>query len=186
MKEDLKVLVASQNKVKQLAVEDAFGIFTKQPSLVEMSTQPIDSNVSLQPLELEETALGALNRLSAILQMTSGYDYYVAIEGGAYKVDLPKQEQWYESACAAISKNDCEPVIAYGPAYPIPSAIAKHLPEGKDLTQAMENETGIADIGNREGFNGWLTDGQLDRRTASSQAVLLALYGLVKAEKQHE
>lgn len=182
---ELKVLVASQNKVKQLAVEDAFELFAEEPKAIELANRPIDSQVADQPLELAETARGALNRLSSI-QQNSGYDYYVAIEGGAYRVDLPETEQWYESACAAVAQNDGEPSVAYGPAYPIPPAIARHLREGKDLNQAMESETGITDIGKREGFNGWLTDGHLDRRAASAQAVLLALYGLRKSENNND
>jgi non-canonical (house-cleaning) NTP pyrophosphatase len=52
--------------------------------------------------------------------------------------------------------------------------------DGQDLNEAVRRETGLPDIGKLNGFNGWLTQDQLDRRAASTQAVLLALHGLGK------
>ncbi len=181
MNTETRVLVASQNLVKAEAVKQAFATYGMQ-TIVETSPEEILSGVSDQPLSLEETALGALNRIHAI-RKHRGYDYYVSIEGGAYPLDLPHRQQWYESACAAVvDANEAEqPSIAYGPAYPIPSRLVSHLLSGKDLNQAMEHETGIHKIGSSIGFNGWLTDGKCDRKTGSSQAVLMALYGLKKS-----
>lgn len=174
----LKVLVASRNKIKKLAVEDAFRQFTKEEFEVFLSDTEIDSGVSKQPLTQKETAEGALNRLKAI-DDDGGYDYYVAIEGGVFVLDMSSGPKWFECACAAVSsKTSKQPSIAFAPAYPIPKEFVKHLKAGKDLTEAMEIVTGIPNTGAAKGFNGWLTGDKLDRRAGSALAVLLALYGL--------
>lgn len=173
----MKVLVASRNKVKGAAVHEAFARFLDETAEVILSENEVDSGVSSQPVSLAETATGALNRLSQI-RKTRGYDYYVAIEGGVYNVGMPIGMRWYESTCAAISLADSEPSVAYGPAYPIPRRFVNHLMAGKDMNEAVAIETGIEAIGRGMGFNGWLTDNQIDRQKSSAEAVLLALHGL--------
>lgn len=171
------VLVASQNVVKAQATQEALERYGNQTYSVQLHDAEINSGVRQQPLSLEETAKGAVNRLQQI-QRSSGYILYVAIEGGAYAVDTPYGKKWYESACAAVADSKGRHTIAYGPAYPIPEPLVRHLEAGKDLNEAMEIETGIVKIGSSQGFNGWLTSGKLDRKEASAQAVLLALYAL--------
>lgn len=178
----MKVLVASQNKIKAAAVHEAFARLLNEVADVHLAKGDIKSGVSDQPMSLTETATGALNRLENIVS-TPGYDYYVAIEGGVYSVDTPAGEKWYESACAAVVHEHSKPELAYGPAYPVPESFIAHLKAGKDLNEAMSVETGIQEAGKGAGFNGWLTDNRIDRQKASADAVLLALYGLRQEEK---
>lgn len=182
MNDPLRVLVASQNCVKAEAVQEGFERFWECDINVNTVSYEINSKVSDQPLSLEETALGAMNRLYAVKREV-GYDYHVSIEGGAFTVDTAFGAQWFESACAAVRTQppSSDVSLAYGPAYPIPPRLVRHLREGKDLNQAMEAETGIVEIGKSIGFNGWLTDGKLDRKSGSAQAVLMALAGLNKS-----
>lgn len=70
------------------------------------------------------------------------------------------------------------PVIAFGPAFPVPQRFIQHLLAGHDLNYAMEHETGMVEAGKGLGFNGWLTNNQINRQQASAEAVLLALHGL--------
>lgn len=174
-----QIIIASQNNIKSLAAQDAFKIFTDKEYAFVLADTEISSGVSDQPNTLSETATGALNRLSQI-RKAGGYAFYIAIEGGTYGVDTPVGTLWYESACAAVADHNASstPSVAFGPAFPVPRRIIRHVSEGLDLNQAMELETGIAEIGSSVGFNGWLTDNKLDRQAASSQAVLLALYGM--------
>lgn len=173
-----KILVASRNKIKKLAVEDAFKQYIGDDFEVFLSDKEIDSGVSKQPLTQIETADGALNRLKAI-DGSGKYDYWVAIEGGAFMIELPSGPKWFECGCAVVSsKTAKEPSIAFAPAYPIPEKFVKHLKAGKDLTEAMEIVTGIPNTGATKGFNGWLTGDKLDRRAGSALAVHLALCGL--------
>jgi inosine/xanthosine triphosphatase len=171
-----RVLVASKNKIKGLAAEDAFRIFLNDALEIHLSTKEIDSGVPNQPISLEQSAEGSLNRLQAITG-EPGYDYYVAIEGGMFKVETPDGTKWFEAACAAVGANN-KRCIAYGPGYPVPERFAAHIVNGKDLNEAMEYEIGVKEIGSSGGFNGWLTEENLDRQKGSAQAVILALYGL--------
>lgn len=177
----IQVLVASQNPVKADAVLEAFEKYFGETVSVALASSHVDSGVGAQPLTLIETALGALNRLAAI-SGTKGYDYYIAIEGGMYCLVLPAGERWFESACAAVQEPGSQPQVAYGPAYPVPNRFVQHIVAGKDLTQAVEAETGIKDIGKGAGFNGWLTKNTLTRKDSSAQAVLLAIAGLEHAD----
>lgn len=180
----MKVFVASCKKVKAAAAHEASARFFNEVADITLSKVEIDSGVGNQPSSLEETARGALNRLKAI-QTVPDFDYYVAIEGGVYCINTDLGECWYESACAAVAAKDMPPIIAYGPAYPVPSRFVHHIKKGKDLNDAMAIETGIQEAGKGAGFNGWLTDNQIDRQKASAEAVLLALHGL-KHEKIHD
>lgn len=177
-----RVLVASRNHIKALATQDALHIFSNETYVVKLAETEIASRVSAQPMSLEETTRGALQRLEQIRKIP-GFVLYIAIEGGAYNIKPgANKERWYESACAAVADNrGGYPSVAYGPSYPIPPKIAEHLVQGKDLNEAMEEEIGVPEIGKAEGFNGWLTEGKLDRRAGSAQAVLLALYGLKRS-----
>ncbi len=173
----MEVLVASQNPIKAVAVHEAFARFFNEAANVHLAKISIESGVRDQPLSQEESARGALNRLDGILH-ASGIDYYVSIEGGVYPVSIDGKEYWYESACAAVCTDESDPEIAYGAAYPVPKRFIPHLQAGKDLNQIMEIETGVREAGKGMGFNGWLTNNQLDRQRASAEAVLLALHGL--------
>ena len=181
-KKMIKILVASRNPVKELATREAMQMLLgNNDFIVMLSDTEIDSGVSAQPLSQAETAKGAITRLQAI-NKTAGFDYFIAIEGGIFSLDVENgSTTWFECACAAVStKGSPKPAIAFAPAYPIPQAFIPHLKAGKDLTEVMNIVTGLSDIGKANGFNGWLTGDQLDRKEGSALAVLLALHGLNK------
>jgi inosine/xanthosine triphosphatase len=178
------VLVASQNQIKADATASAFERFLGEKPEIYLSDKEVPSGVPDQPMTQEQAVLGALNRL-LLVRNEPDFDYFVAIEGGIYCVRPDGDALWYESACAATMTPNSKPSVAFGPAYPIPSRFVGALLNGKDLNQVMEAETGIKEAGRGAGFNGWLTDGQIDRQTASAEAVLLSLYGL-KHQDHHE
>jgi len=180
----MKVVVASENTVKREAARRAF---TTQFPGEEISfiTTSAPSGVGDQPMNPEETALGAYTRAKNG-QMT-GAKFSVGIEGGLCFIVLNGQEHAYEQTWACVL--DCETgiyEIGSGPAYPIPSNVLAHMRSGKNLSQAMDIEYGIVDIGKNEGYNGWLSNNVLNRIEASKIAVLLALCGLTKEGYQND
>ncbi|MDB5185836.1 MAG: hypothetical protein JWL85_359 [Candidatus Saccharibacteria bacterium] len=178
-----KALVASKNSVKVLAAEDALKIFCGETVMIEGSSLDIDTGVRDQPVSLIETTTGALNRLEAIKSIP-GYDFYIAIEAGAYQVETPLGTMWYACACAAVVDDSAStPSLAFGPGAPLPYNLVRHLEEGKDLNDAMAIETGHQDTGKSGGFYSWFTDGNITRRSSSAEAVLVALYGLKRGGK---
>lgn len=175
----LTVLVASQNKVKRLAVQHAFENSFHHTVSVASHTAHINSGVMRQPLSTSESAKGALNRLKEVMNIP-GFDYYVAIESGVHSVETPIGTKWFESACAAVA-HDSSSSIAYGPSVPMPDTFIQGIEAGDDLSTIMEKQAGIKNAGEKMGFTGWLTDNLLSRQDASALAVLLAIKGL-----QHE
>lgn len=173
-------LVASKNAVKHAAVHDAFETFGLRGITVSGPTRSIESGVRDQPLTLEEAMNGATNRLDAI-RTDDSHDYYVAIESGVHRVE----GHWFESTCIALAgaDRDTAPHIAYTPSFPVPPMLAAHLEKDEDLNQAMKAETGIIEAGQKGGFDGWLTDGAIDRKAATSIAVRIALHSLHKERK---
>jgi len=76
-----RVVVASHNPIKALAVEQAFRCMF--PALdVEVRPVSVESGVSDQPDQSDETRLGALNRARAARVAMPNADYWVGIEGG--------------------------------------------------------------------------------------------------------
>lgn len=178
-----KVLVASRKEVKRLAVQQAFETYDNSNLVIELASDPVSSDVSDQPTTQEETARGARNRLAAIRKTSPDYDYWVAIEGGCYRLNIDGKSQWYDVTCAAVADDTAgEPIVGFGPSFPLPPNMAPHIEAGKTLNEAVEAVTGIPEIGNGQGFNGWFTNDQIDRQAGSSLAVLVALHGLEKAQ----
>ncbi len=169
--------------MKLEAAQNAFVMqFPKEEIL--FHTMSVPSGVSDQPMSPEETALGAYNRAKNCQK--EGVRFSVGIEGGLNFVALNGQEHAYEQTWACVlDRVTGEYEIGSGPAYPIPPNLLAHLRDGKTLNDAMEIEYNLKDIGKKEGYNGWLSNNQLDRVESSKIAVYLALCGLMKEEYQH-
>jgi inosine/xanthosine triphosphatase len=76
----IRILVASQNPVKIEAVKD--GLKPLLNDEIEITGVSIPSGVSDQPMSEAETLKGASNRVMKAINLHSGYDYYVGLEGG--------------------------------------------------------------------------------------------------------
>jgi inosine/xanthosine triphosphatase len=76
----IRILVASQNPVKIEAVKD--GLKPLLNDEIEITGVSIPSGVSDQPMSEAETLKGASNRVMKSINLHSGYDYYVGLEGG--------------------------------------------------------------------------------------------------------
>ena len=74
------ILVASKNPVKIEAVKD--GLKPLLNDEFEITGVSVPSGVSDQPMSETETLKGASNRVMKLINLHSGYDYYVGLEGG--------------------------------------------------------------------------------------------------------
>lgn len=179
----MEVVVTSENTVKLEAAQQAFDMLFPKAD-ISYITVSVPSGVSEQPMDAEETALGAYNR--AHNAQSNGAKFSVGIEGGLCFTKVNGQEHAYEQTWACVL--DCETGVyelGSGPAYPIPPNVIAHIRAGKNLSEAMALEYDTEDIGKKEGYNGWLSNNLLDRVEASKIAVLLALSGLMKEEYQN-
>lgn len=174
----MKVAVASKNPVKLAAVKQAFREYFPTKD-IEIVATAVNSGVSDQPMSAKETTMGACIRAQNILD--DGADIAIGIEGGLNTMKLNGEEYAFEQtwACVLDRKTGLSE-IGSGPAYPLPHNVIALIKQGKTLTDAMASEYGTIDLGKKEGYNGWLSDGKLDRITSSKIAVFLALCALYK------
>lgn len=164
----MKLLIASTNPVKLQAPEEAFSQFFNTEVVVEGLS--VDSGVSDQPMSSQETYQGALNRLKAIREK-SGYDYYVAIEGG-----VEDTEHGMESM-AWILIADAHGKIGKGKTgtFILPELVAHKLRAGVELGPAMDELHNMENIKQKQGTIGILTDGHITRTSLYTHAIILAL-----------
>jgi inosine/xanthosine triphosphatase len=174
----MRVIVASKNPVKLGSSDKAFNrIFPKEQ--IEFITVETDSGVSEQPLKIEEARQGAINRAKNASQPDA--DYSVGIEGGLSFYEEEGEERGFEISWACVY--DCktgEWDIGSAPGFPVFRHVLKHVHEGKALSEAMEAEYGITNIGQQQGYIGWLTDNRITRESSNIDAVDLALSSLLK------
>lgn len=177
----MKIIVGSKNPVKLEATRRAFALYFGNATKIEVVGVSADSNVSEQPMDVHETAQGAMNRAQNICKTNPDVDYAIGIEGGLSFVTVNNIDYAFEQTWGAIV--DCKTEnseLGSGPAYPLPHKIVKLIKSGRTLTDAMADEYGTVDLGKNDGYNGWLSGNHIDRTEASKIAVFLALCALMK------
>lgn len=178
----MKVAVTSKNPVKLVAAKRAFQEYFSDDT-IEFITVSGESSVSEQPMSAEETATGAWWRTHNARNTDA--DFIVGIEGGLSFITIDDQEHAFEQtwACVLDPKTGISE-LSSGPAYPVPPNVITLIRSGKNLTDAMGTVYGTKELGQNDGYNGWLSGNKLDRTEASRIPVLLALCGLMKEEYQ--
>lgn len=162
------VKVGSQNPVKVQATRN---ILTKLYNDVNVFSVHVHSGVPDQPIGLEQTIEGAVNR--AKRAYSPDCDLGVGIESGLLEtphtitgyVDL----QW----CAIYDGDKTTMGVSAGFEYP-PSVVEEVL-NGKEVGDVMDELTGVEDLGEKMGAVSYLSRGMLDRTGNTEQCVLMAM-----------
>lgn len=164
----MMVKVGSHNPVKVQATRN---VLEKIYGDLEVYPAEVDSGVPDQPIGLNQTIEGAINRAKeAYLQEC---DLGVGIESGLLKtphtitgyVDL----QW----CAVYDGEKVTLGVSAGFEYP-PSVVEEVL-NGKEVGDVMDQLTGVDDLGEKMGAVSYLSRGMLDRTGNTEQCVLMAM-----------
>ena len=169
------VIVGSRNPAKVRAVESAFAHFFRALKVKGIETQ---SGVKAQPLTLEETVRGAVNRAKAAWAKESGKcDYSVGIEAGLFKV--PQTKTGYMDA-AAVAIFDGKLVhLGLTPAFEYPKKVVeKILHEGKEVSDVFLEEW-KEDLRDELGGVGRLTKGKVPRHLLHEMGLFMALAPIV-------
>lgn len=158
----MKFIVTSQNRKKVEAVEKVLlSIFgTHDDFVVEGYNAP--SGVSDQPLTLEETKRGAINR---IFNCPCQAEFYVSIESGVER----EFDTFYSFTFAAVCDATQEPrVFGFGTStrFPVPDYVAAGLEAGKTLGEINHSSEGL--IAN-------VTNNKMKRTDLIAEAVAVAL-----------
>jgi inosine/xanthosine triphosphatase len=164
----MKIVVASKNPVKLKATQN---ILKKIYPAVEVEDRDVDSGVPDQPIGLEVTVQGAINR--ARNAFSPYFDLSVGIESGLLEVphsitgylDL----QW----CAIYDGEKITLGVSAGFEYP-PMVIEQVL-DGREVGDVMDQVTGVDKLGQKTGAVSHLTQGMLDRTGNTEQCVLMAM-----------
>ncbi|GAB55395.1 hypothetical protein GPUN_1271 [Glaciecola punicea ACAM 611] len=170
----LIVAVASANPVKINAAKEAFSLVFNRS--VELITIDVDSGVSNQPMNFEETHLGANNRVDRAIESQQA-DYYIAFEGGVDVFsDGPKT---FAVICISNGKDR---VFGQSATLPLPMRVYENLQNGIELGCAMDELFNTVNIKQKGGAIGQLTDGLETRMSIYKSATILALSRFVNAD----
>jgi len=170
------IKVGSKNQAKVSAVAE---LLREYPHLSHADVAGVasSSDISDQPLSLEETVRGAMNRArNCFLEC----NYSVGIESGLMTV--PGSKSGYMDVCVAAIYDGKEFHLGLSSAWEFPDTKVMDLivKGGLDMSQAI-NKAGMtnnAKIGAAEGAIGILTKGRIDRKEYTKQALRVALIHL--------
>ena len=161
------IAVASLNPVKANAAKQAFSMVLDKP--VEITPLSVESGVADQPMNYEETRLGAQTRVENLLQLTKA-NYYIAYEGGVDVFeDGPKT-----FAVLCISDGQ-DTIFGQTATLPIPLSVYEQLLAGEELGTAMDELFNTVNIKQKGGAIGQLTKGIETRQSIYQSATILAL-----------
>ncbi len=162
------IAVGSTNKTK---IDPVKKIFRKHFPNAKVVGVSVPSGVSDQPKSNEEMYQGALNRAKGALKQTPDAEYGVGVEGGVHKYSFG----WFEYQMIVIVDRKGDIGIGTSSGLMFSQKIMDHLEKGKDLNQAVEELTGIKNIGHQKGLFGLISHDVVTRGKAIEHGVALAL-----------
>lgn len=169
----MKICLGSKNPVKLKALEQIINEFLDYKTKI--TTMDVDSMVSDQPISLEETIKGAVNR-SKNAYCAGDFELGAGIESGVFKD--PTQEGVYYNTTICALYNGSKLFKGIGPAFTLPKKIGDYLIlEKMELDDAVK-KTGLTDnkrIGYSQGLIGLLSNGIIDRMRYTKPAVAMAV-----------
>ncbi|MCU4750793.1 inosine/xanthosine triphosphatase [Halobacteria archaeon AArc-curdl1] len=167
----MKFVVGSQNPVKAAAVETALERY--QPTVRPVA---VDSGVSEQPSDVDETITGAKTRAKRALAAADG-EYGVGLEGGVARFN----DELYLIMWAAVTDGE-RICCGSGPSLRLPDVVSAQLEAGRELGPVVDDLLGTDDIARAGGAAGAFTNGLIDREEALAGAVACAFGPFVTSE----
>jgi inosine/xanthosine triphosphatase len=169
------IAIGSTNPIKVQAVEETlndYPIFTG----AQFFPFSVPSNVSEQPLTLEEIITGAKNRARKAFELCKSCDYAFGLESGLFEAKGTMTGYLEACICCIYDGNKDHCGLSCG--FELPPFILKHVLEhDMDLNQAC-NEAGVtknAKLGSSEGLVGILTNGRVVRKAYTKQCIVTAM-----------
>lgn len=172
----VRVLIASINPVKIRATREAFSSFYNNLDFSHIEINGTGPNLYYskpQPLGEEETFKASRWRVKYAQRHHPGFDFYVGIEGG---VVLTPQNQPRIIAYSSIGNHEIIETIR-GCEIPLPHRWYKRLTDSPqlELGDLAAGVSGIANIKQKEGAVGFMTQNIVKRFDILKQSVIVAL-----------
>ncbi|TSC76887.1 MAG: NTPase [Parcubacteria group bacterium Gr01-1014_31] len=165
----MRVIVGSNNPVKQAAVQDAFNkVWPDEVVRVECAAAP--SGVADQPMSSDESIRGALARANFALRQHDA-DFGVGLEGGVQSIGT----RWFSMGWAVVVDRNGRLGVGSSFQVPLPPAIVARLQRGDELGAVDDELFGMTNSKQQQGYFGLITNGRLTRTVGYRDAVIAAL-----------
>lgn len=171
----MKVIVGSQNRVKVEAVQQTLKDYSLFKEAV-VSSIEVSSDVSDQPMSLEEIIKGAKTRAFKAFTAISDANYSLGIESGLF--EALGTETGYLEACITAIYDGKKYHIGLSCGFEVPPKILETVLEAKKDLSGACHHVGITSnpkLGASEGLIGILTGGRINRKEYTSQSIIMAL-----------
>lgn len=178
-KETVRILVGSTNPVKRAAAVAAFSKAYANHN-IECEVISVPSGVADQPMNEDDTKLGAQNRTlqCAKADHEQHFDFYVAMEGGVENFS----EGPATFAYVAIRDQNGHMSTGRSSNLPLPTFVYKRLVQGEELAHVIDDVFNEHNIRQKGGAIGVLTNHLETRESVYTQALILALAPFMYAE----
>jgi len=171
----MRIAVGSMNPAKVAAVE---AVMRRIYGEVEVVGTEVSSGVSEQPLSLDETVIGAVNRAKRALDAEDA-DFGVGIEAGL--VRFPHTLTGYINVqVGAVADSSGNVTVGHGPGFEYPPSVVERVLEGEESGLLIGEMVGDPDVKKKEGAIGFLTGGITSRGELAEMAVLMAMVPRLK------
>ena len=169
----MNICLGSKNPVKLEALKTIFNEFLADKN-ISYSSCKADSLVPDQPIGLEETLTGAVNRAKNAF-ISGNFDLGAGIESGIIKD--PTDDVYFNTTICALF--DGKKIYkGLGPGFMLPREISKLLADKKMELDDAVRQTGYTDnkrIGYGRGLIGILSKGKIDRMRYTKPSVSMAV-----------
>ncbi|HYM39043.1 MAG TPA: inosine/xanthosine triphosphatase [Thermoplasmata archaeon] len=162
----LVVRVGTDNPVKVRAVRHVFADLFQR---VRVRATPVSTGVPEQPID-QQAPVGAMNRARSALQDA---DFGVGIEAGLIW-DAAVGDYLDVQYCAVVDRRG-RVTLGHGPGFEYPPRVVEAVRDGRTVSDAMAELTGVREIGSKYGAIGYLTERRMDRDALTEAAVLMAM-----------
>ncbi len=173
----MKIYVGSLNPTKVAAVREAMADHSDFSSW-EVVGDDVPSGVSDQPKTIEETVRGAMNRARAAWR-EGGISF--GLESGL--MEVPHTRTGYMDICVCAIYDGTEYHHGISSAWECPVDITRMmLEDGMNMSEAFykSGRTDDPNIGSSTGVINVLTNGRVDRKAYTKQAIHMAIIHLKK------
>lgn len=152
------IVVASHNPVKLNAVKMAFiSMFPDETFTFEAYSIP--SGVSDQPMTLDETRQGSINRAKNAKEQYPQAHYWVGLEGGLHST----VDGLANVAYMSIINHKDQISTTHSASFTLPPIVAEHVYNGKELGDAMDAVFNQKNSKQKQGATAILTHGVMNR-----------------------
>jgi len=164
----MKVVVGSKNPVKLKAT---MNVLKKIYPQMGVQAKHVDSGVPDQPIGLEVTIQGAINRAKNVF--SKEFDLSVGIESGL--LEVPHSITGYLDLQWCAIHDGEKTTLGVSAGFEYPPMVIEQVLKGVEVGDVMDQLTGVDNLGQKTGAVSHLSRGLLDRTGNTEQCVLMAM-----------